>query len=145
MKQYSESPPQTRKAERRSKTFAGSGSYKKPRLSFHNKSPDEAEDVVPLAPLRTKKLKKRTQRSGSQFYDNEDITRRIIEPRDFPELNLKDKGAKELLLMLRPVSCVFGTSYSIPCVLVPILPVGYITCLNCFKLFVSSASGKYMY
>ncbi len=118
-RQNLESPPQ--KIQRRSRTFDGNGSYKKPpRLSFRNKSPDEAENIAPVASPRSKK-KKKTQRSESQFYDNEDITRRIIEPRDFPELNLKDKDARDLLLMLRPVSlclvpfCVFSTvlSYSI--------------------------------
>ncbi len=107
---------------RRSRTFAGNGSYKKPpRISFRNKSPDEAEDIVPVAPPRSKK-KKKTQRSGSQFYDNEDITRRIIEPRDFPELNLKDKDARDLLLMLRPVSLCLVPGIPFRVCLVPVIP-----------------------
>ncbi len=106
LRHSSESPPQPRKAVRRSKTFTGSSSsFKKPHLSFRgNSSAEENEEPAPVVSPRVKK-KKSTQRSGSQFYEHEDITRRIIEPRDFPELNLKDKNAKELLLMLRPVNC----------------------------------------
>ena len=101
LRQHSESAPRPSGTERRSKTMSGLGSFKKPRLSFRSSSPDlQREESSPVPPPRSKKK----QRSGSQFYDHEDITRRIIEPKDFPELNLRDKDVRELLLLLRPVS-----------------------------------------
>jgi len=107
MRHTYDSPPQKRREVRRAKTFSGGGGFKKNRLSFlssnRNSSESEREETVtPVPPPRTKR---KNRAATSTFYDDGDnITRKVTEPREFPELNLRDKDGKGLMLMLRPVS-----------------------------------------
>ena len=96
IRQHSESPPQVRRTERRAKTISAFSI--RPRLSFRTKSPEP----VPTDDFLTRR--KSRGGSNSQFFEANELTKHITEPRDFPKLDLKDKETGELLRMLRPVS-----------------------------------------
>ena len=69
----------------------------RPRLSFRRSPEPVSTDDF---------LTHRKSRGGSnsQFFEANELTKHITEPREFPKLDLKDKETGELLKMLRPVS-----------------------------------------